>query len=507
MQSGRIEHLAGSLCTGYPRRNLTHFRERRFYLVLRIEAEQKRRNHKQQNPKSHYFYPTIDCSNWQSPDRSEYEGNPRTAILKSSQVRPASLPLLHRFAPKLFVFSIPSPALSHRSRGTRSHAHGPLPAFLPVRSEWWFAAAILFLAGCPSISEPQATRQPKDSTVSETVDTDPNDTKKLEARINAVLKSNLENRRLSTDVQAAWQVLHGVLAYGRDFKIKNGSDDVIAVDHILRGGAVTGFELRSGDRFETDIASDDPTLTRGIRAELDPGSKRGQGHRDQWLAYLNSCDLPIDQVIQTIDGPRRLDLWLRQMEWDVPLNFEREYSWTLMSIIPYRETTHRWIARDGNTYSIESLLRSELDQLSPSSACGGSHRLTAVATALRKRNAEGGAITGVWSDAQSMLEIAMETAFDFQNADATFSSNYFERAGWSLDLATAIGTTGHTLEFIAVAAPNLFVTEPRVQRAANKLCEMLELTAELDLECGALYHALSGLQIYRQRLLAITASS
>lgn len=407
----------------------------------------------------------------------------------------------------MFVFSIPSLAVGHRALAANSQATSLSAAHLPVRPEWWFAAAILFLAGCPTISEPQANRGSEDSTALVTVVADASDPQALEARIDAVLKSNLENRRLSTDVQAAWQILHGVLAYGRDFKVNIGNDDVIAVDHILRGGAINGFELRSGDRFENDSASDDPTLTRGIRAELDPGSKRGQGHRDQWLAYLSSCDLPMDQVIQTIDGPRRLDLWLRQMEWDVPLNFEREYSWTLMSIVPYRETTHRWIARDGNTYSIESLLRSELDQLSPSSACGGSHRLTAVAKTLRKRIAEGGAITGVWSDAQSLLEIAMETAIDFQNADGTFSSNYFERAGLSLDLSTAIGTTGHTLEFLAVAAPEMLVTEARVQRAANKLCEMLELTAKLDLECGALYHALSGLQLYRQRLLSITASS
>jgi len=338
----------------------------------------------------------------------------------------------------------------------------------------------------------------------------------LTARIDAVLASNLTNRQLSPDTQGAWQILHGILAYGRDFKLQTSQGNVVAIDYILSGGAVKGFDLRSGDRFEraadrstnatAAAVAENPTLTRGIRTELDPGTKLGQGHRDQWLAYLTACNLPIDQVFPTADGPRRLDLWLRQMEWDVPLNFEQEYSWTLMSLMPFRATTHRWKARDDNEYSIESLLRSELNRLSPESACGGSHRLVAIAITLNKRKAEGGSLDGVWADAQALVDLAIEQALEYQNEDGTFSSNYFERSGWSLDLSTAIGTTGHTLEFIAVAGSDELQRNEAVVSAANSLCRLLEQTSELDLECGALYHALSGLKIYRQRI-AVTAST
>lgn len=335
---------------------------------------------------------------------------------------------------------------------------------------------------------------------------------RLAQRIDAVLEANLRNRRLSTDVHAAWQIMHGVLAYGPAFKVQSGGREVSALELVLRGGPINGLELRSGDRFSTqrepaslsgNPASDvelDPLLTRGIRVEVDPGAKRGQGHRDQWLAYLVSCSLPIDQIFQTMDGPRRLDLWLRQMEWDVPMNFEREYSWTLMSLLPYRATTHRWTARDGKDYSIESLLRSEIDQLSPDSACGGSHRLTAIATAVNKRKAEGAAISGVWDDAQSLVDMAILQAIEWQNADGSFSSEYFEREGWSIDVASAIGTTGHTLEFIATGGSDEQLSSKETVLAVNCLCRMLEQTSEVDLECGALYHALSGLQRYRKRL-------
>jgi hypothetical protein len=335
------------------------------------------------------------------------------------------------------------------------------------------------------------------------------DANSLADRIEKVLQANLTGRQLSTEVHGAWQIMHGVLAYGPDFEVQSSEGQVRVIEHVLKGGSLKGFILRSGDRFDApkDAPKDsaDALYTRGIRADLDPGTKLGQGHRDQWLAYLVSCSLPLNQVIQTLDGPRRLDLWLRQMEWDVPLNFEREYSWTLMSLIPYRGTQHRWTARDGQDYSVETLLRSEIDLLSPTSACGGAHRLTAISIALNQRKAEGGTLTGVWADAQALVDVAIEQAFEFQNEDGSFSSNYFEREGWSLDVATAIGTTGHTLEFIAKGGSDEVIASDATMKAAKCLCRMLEQTAEHDLECGALYHALSGLQIYRRRLEKISS--
>jgi hypothetical protein len=384
---------------------------------------------------------------------------------------------------------------------------------------WWLFAVITTILvpvlGCPATStDPRALAYRMNRGAADQADMDTvaksdelttaAQPKSLAARIENVLQANLTGRQLSTEVHGAWQIMHGVLAYGPDFEVQSNAGKVRVIDHVLKGGSLKGFILRSGDRFaptqEMPEDTSGPLFTRGIRADLDPGTKLGQGHRDQWLAYLVSCSLPLDQVVQTLDGPRRLDLWLRQIEWDVPLNFEREYSWTLMSLVPYRGTQHRWTARDGQDYSIETLLRSEIDQLSPSSACGGAHRLTAISIALNQRKAEGGTLTGVWSDAQDLVDVAIEQAFEFQNEDGSFSSNYFEREGWSLDVATAIGTTGHTLEFIAKGGSDADVSSEAATKAAQCLCQMLEQTAEHDLECGALYHALSGLQIYRRRL-------
>jgi hypothetical protein len=317
----------------------------------------------------------------------------------------------------------------------------------------------------------------------------------IAARVAAVLDANRQGRRLSTDVNAAWQVMHGVLAYGRDFSIETAAGPKPAVEYALGGGPINGFLLRGGDRFQIDGQT-----VRGVVAEMDPGKKIGQGHRDQWVAYMARCDLKPTDIVVTIDGPLTFEGWLRQIEWDIPLNFEGEYSWTLTALLAHRPTTHRWTARDGRDYNIESLLASEVNQLAASNACGGSHRLCAIANALNLHRNSGGAITGVWADAELVVEMAIQQSRDFQNADGSFSSHYFERAGWSPDLVAMLGTSGHVFEFLAVAGSDELIAEPWVEKAALAICEALQRTSHIDLECGALYHALSGLAIYHQRI-------
>jgi len=317
----------------------------------------------------------------------------------------------------------------------------------------------------------------------------------LKQTVSDTLLANRRNRILSTDVNAAWQVMHGVLAYGKDFRVETAAGPQPAMEYALGGGPLKGFYLRGGDTFEIEGKS-----VRGVIAELDPGQKIGQGHRDQWVAYMARCGLTDDDVVVTVDGPLTVQGWIRQLEWDLPRNFEGEYSWTLTALLAHRPTTHQWTARDGQKYSIESLLRAEVDQLSAMSACGGSHRLCAIAAAVNRHRKAGLPMTGVWSDAEQLVSLAIEQTRDFQNADGSFSSHYFERPGWSPDLITGLGTTGHAFEFLAVAGTDEMLAEPWVSNAAHYLCRVLNQTSAIDLECGALYHALSGLSIYAERI-------
>jgi len=356
----------------------------------------------------------------------------------------------------------------------------------------FFAAVIAFaFTGCPVPITPVSMT---DAIVQSSVD----DSAAVQERVSRTLAKNFRDRGLSTDQHGAWQVLHGILAYGQDFVIQTSGGPVNAVEYLLGAGTLDGFTPRAGDLIGTPPR-------RGLKAELQPESKIGQGHRDQWLAVLVQSGITDDESIKTIDGEFTLRDWISQTQFDVPLNLETEFSWTLIALTAFDSTNASWLARDGQTYDTELLLQSEVYQYNESAqsgACGGTHRLIGIAMALNKRRSENEPITGVWAEADEVIQQAIATAKANQNPDGSYSRSYFHRAGWTRDLGQSLGTTGHVLEFLAIAAPDATLTQPWVQRTAMRLCDTLDQCDGIDLECGVLYHALHGLAEYEVRLAA-----
>lgn len=388
-----------------------------------------------------------------------------------------------RFATSLLVFG--------QSLAFTVFYQSSLPSFSKMnRTLGQISLFVLIMAvsvGCPPTSAPETPPLEVENTSSS-----PSANQQLKTRLDATLDAGLRQRQLSIQRNGAWQILHGVLAYGQDCSMETPEGTVPVIPYLLDGGVMKGFEPLPGDRFENPDS-------QGLRMELDPGGKTGQGHRDQWLAILSQCDIPADQTIRV--GSRDftvLDL-VRQTEWDIPRNLEMEYSWTLIGLTAYRPTTHRWTARDGNTWNIAGLVESELQRDLRSSACGGTHRIIGLAMTLQRHLEEGGQRAGVWAEVGERLNQAIAAAKMHQNADGSFSSAYFHRPGWTPDLAETLSTTGHTVEMVSIAADDATLREEWVERAVMRLCDVLELTADVDLECGALYHALHGLQVYRQR--------
>jgi len=268
---------------------------------------------------------------------------------------------------------------------------------------------------------------------------------------------------------------------------------VSAIDHVLAGGQMNGWEFEPGDVLKS-------TGRRGLRSILRPGSKSGQGHADQWLGYLAECGLGGDEEIRVGNETYLIGDIVAQAEWDVPENVTREYSWTLMALTSYRPTTHEWTASDGRKWSIEDLVKVEVEYDLRESACGGTHRMYGLAMALNRHLANGGELTGGWADADQKIREAIAHAKEFQNPDGSFSSNYFERPGQTSAFNVDLGSTGHILEFLTLAMTPEQVREPWMKRAAIHLCDTLEHLKDIPLECGALYHATHGLVLYRERL-------
>ncbi len=298
-------------------------------------------------------------------------------------------------------------------------------------------------------------------------------------------------RHLNTNDQAAWQIVHGALVYGRDFHIYHDGKLVSALDYLLGGGELRGWTMRKGDH--------------GLTAVVEAGSKMGQGHPDQWLGYLSQCGLSPDGPIVVAGQTYKVQDLITQAQWDI---FDgMEATWTLMAFSTYLPLDAEWTAKNGTKWNIERIVRMETAQDLGMSACGGTHRMYGLTTAVNRYLAEGGKLTdnsdGTWEKARQKIRDAVAACKEYQQPDGSLSTNYFSRPGTSADIAARISTTGHALEFLMVALNDEELKEPWVTRAVLHLVGCFEKTQSFDLECGALYHAAHGLDLYRARRFGV----
>ena len=312
-------------------------------------------------------------------------------------------------------------------------------------------------------------------------------------RIDAVLAHARDGRLLDARVNGAWQVVHGILAFGPDLPLATADGRVQALPWLLDGGTLAGWRVRPG--------------AHGLSATIEEGSTTGQGHPDQWMGYLSQCGrqgLPPETPLSVAGRRFTLADLLSQAQSDIRPG--REATWTLMALARWLPHDTAWTAGDGRRWTVEEVARMEAKAAIDGAACGGAHRLYALATALEARRrallAAGldPAPSGGWADVRTRVVEHVALARAYQQPDGGFSVHFFERPGSSRDLFARLGATGHVFEFLVAALDDDRLAEPWVTRAAERLVTLLEQSADVDVECGALYHACHGLLLYSDRL-------
>ena len=368
------------------------------------------------------------------------------------------------------------------------------PLVRPVAGRWRLLTSVCLFAavvagGCGRPGTPSL------STSMESMAMKPVDQAGLCRRIDAVLAHTRDSRRLDASVHGAWQVVHGILAFGRDFPLAHDGTVSPALDYLLAGGPITGWALRPANP--------------GVRAIVEGGSTMAQGHPDQWLGYLSQCGLapcgtggvPLDTKLTVAGRDFTVADLLTQAQADISPS--QEATWTLMAFSTYLPHDAEWTSRDGERWTIGRVVAMEAAADIYSSACGGAHRLYGLITAVRQQMAATGVaweeLDGPWGEAADVIDDCVDRAWRFQQADGSFSTHSFERPGTSTDIFAKLSATGHVFEVVVMALDDERLAEPWVTRAADRLVTLLEQTADIDVECGALYHAAHGLAIYRHR--------
>lgn len=306
---------------------------------------------------------------------------------------------------------------------------------------------------------------------------------KLRNQVRSVL-GYYHNKHLNIRDHDPWEVMHSIVAYGAASQLDQndkGGDPVNSICWMCWNGDCKGIRI-------LDIEDGRVAARRGPSV---------QGHPGQFLAILaqsrvaTSCPMKVNgQHFVLADLIESEKLGCRP---------KTELTFKLISLAYYLQVDDTWQSSDGEDWSIDRLIQEELAQPIVGAACGGTHRLMGLAYGVRKRELSGLPVTGEFARARKFLDDYHRYAFKLQNADGSFSTEWFKGPGARPDLARRIQTSGHILEWLSYSLPVSQLDQPRVVKAVSYLSGVLNSGKSKDWSVGPLGHALHALAIYDDR--------
>jgi hypothetical protein len=307
----------------------------------------------------------------------------------------------------------------------------------------------------------------------------------LRSRVEAAIR-NVRQRQLST-TNAFWTVLHGILGLGPDVTLTDRTTRkrIKALDYICQGGNVRGLKFHT-----TPFGVEVITTRDGL----------GQGHQDQFIAEMAQWNMPTDRQFLVHGREFTFEDFIRQSQMQARVTANQELSWTLVIIAQYRGTDAVWTNAFNEKLHFEDLLRAELAAPVETAPCGGTHRLFGLSWAYHLHLQKGGKDDGLWRQVPEKTRHFRDVARRSQNPDGSLSTNFFRSPGNSSDKDLRINTTGHIVEWLALALTDEELRQQWVQDAVNALALMILDRQGAPIDSGSMYHAVHGLHLYHARV-------
>jgi len=300
-------------------------------------------------------------------------------------------------------------------------------------------------------------------------------------------------RLLSTSEHTPWQMMHGLLGLRQDFLINHNGHTVNGLEWIQ-----TGPMYQNESWFEKTV--------HGGRAHPFNKPYWFEGHINQFLAILATCNVPLDTQFGTPQGPISMRDMLKNAQ--MTANEREEVTWTLWALCTYLPPDAEWINAKGERWSIERLVKIEIGKPvgGPTSPCGGTHGLFALARARNVYLRTGKPLQGTWLQAEQKIQKYIQTARMLQNTNGTLSSSYFKGREYKQDFDKRMASMGHVLEFLMMALPQDQLKDAWVRRAIESTAKDLMANRKAYVSCSPLYHATNAMSIYLDRVAPAPAN-
>jgi len=291
--------------------------------------------------------------------------------------------------------------------------------------------------------------------------------------------------RLNTRDNNTWELMHAIIAYGVNSEVRNNGPTGPVLNSI--GCLCYNYPCKGQQLFYLDHGRVEASKGVGV-----------QGHPGQFLAIVAQSRLATTYPM-LVGGKQFTVADLVESE-KLGCQLGMELTFKLISLSHYLDPDATWKNSEGEEWSISRLIHEEIKSPINGSACGGTHRLMGMSYAVRKRVQHGQPVNGEFRRAKIYTDDFHRYTLGMQNADGSFSTEWFVGPGARPDVDRRLQTTGHILEWLAFSLPEEELKNPQMIKVVNYLSGILLALPQHDWEIGPLGHALHALAIYDERL-------
>jgi len=313
----------------------------------------------------------------------------------------------------------------------------------------------------------------------------------LRDRVRAVLASHFREP-INTDDNSPAQILSFCLAFGCDTEIRYGN----AAGSTMSGIGCLCYDYPCAG-YRMLRVSDGKVMARvGYALQESPG---------EMLAVLAQSAVPDNYEIRAGQWRGHVsDLVEAEKLSCVP---GIDLSQKLIGLSYYLPDGATWKNARGDEWSLERLVREELNRSPASDGPEATDHLMGLAYALDRHTRDGRTAAGQYERARKFLAEYEDFALGLQNTDGSWNPAVFSAKGSGRELVGVLRATGHILEWLVSSLPEDRLQDRRVLLSMNYVTSLIEnsygqsnVPSTSTREITALMHALHALRVYDHRV-------
>lgn len=290
---------------------------------------------------------------------------------------------------------------------------------------------------------------------------------------------------VSTSTNTADDILHFCKAFGVGTEIRHGNGKINGIGCLCWNYACGGYRLlRAGNE--------------GIVPRIGYGF---QTRPSQLLAMLGQTAVPETYELRVDERQGTVaDL----VEYEKRTCREgTDQSLKLVGLAFYVRDGAAWKSDTGEEWSVERLLKSELDRTVPLDDRAATDHLLGLTYALQRRERSGQPLSSEYERAQKFLADFHRHALSVQNSDGSWNPKFFTLKGTSRDTMGSLHSTGHILHWLSCSLPADQLQTAEVIRGVHYLNTNLEgmlsrwsFTSAPPQDVSTVAHAIGALMTY-----------